>query len=158
LNYDLCDSSISLIAKNILIGAKYFYYIPKSKELDYKSFRIRLEEKLKELNREMPEKSKNAVSIFDNNVHFFYITDEENLCYNFSISIFSDPHKNTGCWYVNKNDITINNSSQNGILLMVRMGTEGRSLEDVIKLKKIFQKLIIRYNFKDVKKTSRIFE
>lgn len=151
MNYDLHEHALSLTAERLIAGAKYYYYIPNSIKEDYKSFKIRLSEEIqKRLNGEM---SDDTGKILFENVYFFFIPDENSLAYNFSLTLFKDPRKNTGCWYINERDITTN-SSQTDVpeLLMVRM----KSFDDVKALKKIFVKLVKRYKLK-LSDSSRLF-
>lgn len=159
MNYDLKQPALTLIASNIINGVNYIYYIPTSQKEDYRSFKERLcVEIIKQIATEAMDFSKEqAEKLFKLHVLFFFLPDENDLVFNFSLTLFSDPRNNIGCWYVNERDITINTESdQSQNLLIARMGSNERSYEDVRKLKSLFVKITKRYKFK-LPKNSRLF-
>ncbi len=153
MNYDLKEFALTLIASNVINGVKYIYYIPNSQREDYKSFRERL---CLEITRQLDKEAQSdeADNYFNSNVLFFFIPDENDLTYNFSLTLFSDPRKNTGCWYISENDITLysaKESVQN--LVIVRMN----SYDDIKRLKSLFIKITKRYKFR-LPKNSRLLK
>ena len=151
MNYDLHEQALRLIAKSLLAGAIYYYYVPETIKDDYKSFKLRLSDEIqKQIGNDFCD---DASIIMDNQLFFFFIPDENFLSYNFSITFFNDPRKNTGCWYISEKDITVNSNHEDvPDLLMVRM----KSFEDIKMLKSIFVKLVKRYKIK-MPKGSRLF-